>query len=193
MESRGVRVMKRGLLVVGGLALFVVGGFLVFAQFARLAMRSYRIPSSAMEPTLHCARPNVGCEARTADRILVPRWAPFWTPSRGQIIVFRTPPATVEKCGEGGKFVKRLIGLPGETVAERNGFVFIDGKALKEPYVAHRDRQSGTWHVPKDEYFFLGDNRPQSCDSRLWGSVPRGNLVGPLVAWYWPLDRIGLA
>jgi signal peptidase I len=192
MESGGERVVKRGLLGIGGLLLFAAGAVLVFSQFASLAMHSYRIPSSAMEPTLHCPRPGPGCEAGTADRVLVARWAPFWTPSRGQIIVFRTPRAALEKCGEGGKFIKRLIGLPGETVAERNGFVFIDGKPLREPYVKHRDTLSGSWHVPNGEYFFLGDNRAQSCDSRQWGGVPGGNLVGPLVAHYWPLARIGL-
>ncbi len=186
--------MKRGLLVVCGLALFVVGAFFVFSEFSSLAMHSYRIPSSAMEPTLHCARPGPGCEAGTSDRIYVARWAPFWTPSRGDIVVFQTPPRAVETCGEGGKFVKRLIGLPGETVSERNGFVFIDGHPLKEPYISagHRDTQSGTWHVPEGQYFFLGDNRAQSCDSRQWGSVPRGNFVGPYIARFWPFDRIGL-
>ena len=72
------------------------------------------------------------------------------------------------------------------------GLVKIGGKPLAEPYV-HADRRggvSGTWHVPKGEYFFMGDNRRLSCDSRQWGSVPRGNLIGPLVVTYWPPDRV---
>jgi signal peptidase I len=122
----------------------------------------------------------------------------FGNPSRGDIIVFKTPivngvDVAKEKCSEGGTFVKRLIGLPGETVSERSGFVFIDGKPLKEPYIAqgHRDTQTGTWHVPKGDYFFMGDNRNQSCDSREWGSVPRGNLIGTVFFVYWPPNRIG--
>jgi signal peptidase I len=190
-EPRGERVLRRSLQVVGGLLLFVVGAIVVLTQFANLAMRSYKIPSSAMEPTLHCAPPGPGCKASTDDRIFVPRVAPFWTPSRGDVVVFRSPPLTAEKCGEGGTFVKRLIGLPGETVSERIGRISIDGKPLREPYVRYPDTQNGTWHVAKGEYFFLGDNRAQSCDSRLWGGVPRDNLIGPVVAYYWPLDRIG--
>lgn len=184
-------MVKRGLQAVGGLLLFAVGALVVLTQFANLAMHPYKIPSSAMEPTLHCARPGPGCEASTDDRIFVPRFAPFWTPGRGDIVVFKTPPLAAEKCGVGGTFVKRLIGLPGETVSERSGRISIEGQPLNEPYVRHRDTQSGTWHVAKGEYFFLGDNRPQSCDSRLWGGVPRDNLIGPVVAYYWPLDRIG--
>jgi len=192
-DQRGERWLKRSLMVLGGVLLFAVGGLAVLPQFSHFAMHLYRIPSSAMEPALHCARPTPGCEAGTADRILVPRLLSFWTPSRGDIVVFRTPPLAAEKCGEGGTFVKRLVGLPGETVAERRGLVSVDGRPLNEPYVkrGRRDTESGTWQVPKGEYFFLGDNRAQSCDSRQWGSVPRDNLIGPVVAFYWPLDRIG--
>jgi signal peptidase I len=153
----------------------------------------YRIPSSSMEPTLHCARPGDGCRAGYSDRVLACRVClDLSSPTRGDIIVFKTPPEAAQKCGEGGTFVKRLIGLPGETVSERNGRVSIDGRPLKEPYVEYRDTQTGTWRVPKGEYFFLGDNRAQSCDSRQWGSVPRGNLIGTVFFRYWPPNRIGI-
>ena len=66
-------------------------------------------------------------------------------------------------------------------MTERSGRVFIDGKELKESYVQFPDAQSGTWHVPKSQYFFMGDNRPLSCDSRQWGSVPRANIIGKVV------------
>jgi signal peptidase I len=138
-------------------------------------------PSSAMEPTLHCARPAIGCEANVAGEIVVQE--PVTDPKRGDVIVFRTPPAAVERCGAGGKFVKRLIGLPGETVREQDGTVFINGKKLNEPYVkpGRRDHETGTWPVPKGEYFFMGDNRSQSCDSRRWGAVPRNALIGNVI------------
>ena len=155
----------------------------------------YRIPSSSMEPTLHCARPGQGCEARLSDRVLANRFLyHFRSPHRGEIIVFNTPKAAAEAaCNASGTFVKRLIGLPGETVSEKNGYIFINGKPLNEPYIKanRRDHQSGTWPVAKGHYFFMGDNRRESCDSRRWGSVPRSDLIGPVFAVYWPPQRIG--
>jgi len=154
-------------------------------------MTPYRIPSPSMEPALHCARPTAGCLAHFSDRGLACR-ACYWfsDPSRGDIVVFHAPK---DACGVGGTFVKRLIGLPGETVAERNGRVFVDGKRLREPYVQAkgRDDRTGTWHVPKGSYFFMGDNRSQSCDSRDWGPVRRSAIIGKLIVLYWPPERIG--
>jgi signal peptidase I len=155
----------------------------------------YRIPSSSMEPTLHCARPAQGCEAARSDRVLVNRLIfHLRDPRRGDVVVFKTPPETLEQCGAGGDFVKRLIGLPGETVSERNGRVFIDGRPLEEPYVtpSRRDTRTGGWTVPDGQYFMMGDNRNSSCDSRAWGSVPRENLIGTVFATYWPPSRISL-
>jgi signal peptidase I len=139
------------------------------------------VPSSSMEPTLHCARPNPGCEAAATDRVVVQSYNA--SPQRGDIIVFKTPPGAAEKCGAGGTFVKRLIGLPGETVSERAGYVYINDKKLNEPYIQNdrRDFETGTWKVPKGEYFAMGDNRLQSCDSRLWGSIPGANIMGRVV------------
>ena len=101
----------------------------------------YRIPSASMEPTLHCGRPGPGCEARFSDRVLANRFIyHFRKPRRGEIVVFNTPLAAKKECGEGGTFVKRLIGLPGDTVSERDGFVSINGRRLDEPYVTQRQR-----------------------------------------------------
>ena len=160
----------------------------------------YRIPSSSMEPTLHCARPGEGCEARFSDRVLANRFIyRFRDPHRGEIVVFNTPKAALRECGSGGTFVKRLIGLPGEVVHEdEKGFIWVDHRKLREPYISARRRDEDvtnreeTWHVPKGEYFFMGDNRGESCDSRRWGSVPRKNLIGPIFATYWPPSRISL-
>ena len=170
----------------------IIGAILIVLALKAWIVNPYRIPTSSMEPTLHCARPNLGCEAHFADRVLACRIClDFSSPSRGDVIVFNTPSEAARKCGEGGTFVKRLIGLPGETVTERAGYVFINGKPLKEPYVKHRDTNSGTWHVAKGDYFFMGDNRAESCDSRMWGSVPRGSLIGTVFFTYWPPNRIG--
>ena len=175
-------------------AVTIIGAILIVLALKQWIVNPYRIPSSSMEPTLHCARPGPGCQAHFSDRVLACRIClDFSSPSRGDIIVFKTPPAAAEKCGEGGTFVKRLIGLPGETVTEKAGFVYINGKPLKEPYIqkGRRDTQSGKWTVPKGQYFFMGDNRAQSCDSRQWGTVPRGNLIGEVFFVYWPPNRIG--
>jgi signal peptidase I len=168
--------------------------------------KPYRIPSASMEHTLHCARPGHGCEASMSDRVLVNRLAyDFGSPERGQIVVFKAPP-TANLCAPGDAgttFVKRLIGLPGETVREDDsGFIWTRRPGvtawtkLHERYVSSRSRLADskyfgqTWRVPQGGYFFLGDNRPDSCDSRVWGSVPRSALVGPVIFTYWPPLRI---
>jgi signal peptidase I len=168
--------------------------------------KPYRVPSSSMEPTLHCASAP-GCLGSSDDRILALRVEyDVESPQRGQIVVF-TAPAAASGCaaGDGGTtFVKRLIGLPGEAVHE-NGRGYISIKKpgartwtmLNEPYVTAQSRLSDgehfdkTWRVPKGDFFMLGDNRSGSCDSREWGPVPRANLIGPAVLRYWPPDRIG--
>jgi len=162
----------------------------------------YRIPSASMEPTLHCAHEHAGdgCEAGRSDRVLANRFIyRFRSPHRREIVVFNTPKAAKQDCGEGGTFVKRLIGLPGERVHEdADGFIWIDRHKLNEPYIsAHRRSQDTefrgeSWRVPRGEYFFMGDNRGQSCDSRRWGPVPRNDLIGPVFATYWPPTRISL-
>jgi signal peptidase I len=174
-------------------AVTIVGAVVAVLVLKTYVITPYRIPSASMEPTLHCARPTSSCTAQFSDRVLACRIClDFASPERGDIIVFRTPPEAEQKCGEGGTFVKRLIGLPGDTVSERGGEVFVNGRKLEEPYVEFRDTQSGTWHVPKGEYFFMGDNRAESCDSRQWGSVPRRDLIGTTVFRYWPPNRIGV-
>jgi signal peptidase I len=155
----------------------------------------YRIPSSSMEPTLHCAAPEVGCEAGTSDRVLANRFVyRFTDPERGDIVVFQTPPEADQLCpGPGGVFVKRLLGLPGDTLEIREGQLFVNGEPLPEPYVYGGDvgDDFGPVTVREGTYFMMGDNRFQSCDSREWGAVPRENLIGPVFARYWPIQRIG--
>jgi signal peptidase I len=121
----------------------------------------------------------------------------FGSPERGQIVVFTAPPAA-STCGAGDggtTFVKRLIGLPGEVVSERDGHVYIDGRRLDEPYVSPqlRDTRTQTWpRIEPGHYFFMGDDRIFSCDSREWGTVPRSNLIGRVILTYWPPNRISL-
>jgi len=155
----------------------------------------YRIPSSSMEPTLHCAKPAAGCEADFSDRVLANRFIyRFRSPHRGDIVVFEAPEAAARLCQGGGVYVKRLIGLPGDEISQRDGVVYVNGKKLDEPYVKPSERDTMTrsyGRVPPHHYFFMGDNRSASCDSRTWGTVDRSALIGPVFATYWPPQRIG--
>jgi signal peptidase I len=181
----------------------IVGAVAIVLAIKAWIVNPYRIPSSSMEPTLHCARPAQGCEANTSDRVLANRFIyRFRAPHRGEIVVFKTPSLAKQECGSEGTFVKRLIGLPGDVWAERNGFVYINGKKLNESYIRpdRRDTQTLTLsdipprstmtRIPKDMYLMMGDNRSSSCDSRRWGLVPKKNLIGPVFATYWPPSRI---
>lgn len=156
--------------------------------------KPYRIPSSSMEPTLHCAKPGPWCEGHYSDRVLVNRLVyRFEQPKRGQIVVFTAPEQAAQICGEAGTYVKRLIGLPGDRLSERNGVMYVNGRRLNEPYVprSYRDANTDAWpRVPPGHYFFMGDDRRHSCDSRSWGTVPRSSLIGPVLLTYWPPDRI---
>ena len=181
--------------------LTIAGAVVIVLALKMWVVNPYRIPSSSMEPTLHCAKPGLGCEAPGgffdgSDRVLANRFIyRFRNPKRGEIIVFKTPPQAQVRCGAGGTFVKRLIGLPGEVVSERDGYVYINGAQLQEPYIkaSRRDHEPPrTWtRIPKGYYFFMGDNRGASCDSRVWGPVPRTNLIGEVFFVYWPPTRIG--
>jgi signal peptidase I len=195
--SRSARVTLDWLLTIAGAILIVLA-------IKQWVVNPYRIPSSSMEPYLNCAKPGEGCLGDSSDRVLACRIClAFSDPSRGDVVVFNTPKAAKRDCGEGGVFVKRVIGLPGETVKEDDkGFIWIRGPnsriwhKLKEPYISTRAREVDTshhkqhWQVPAGDYFMMGDNRSQSCDSRTWGSVPRADLIGTVFFVYWPPDRI---
>jgi signal peptidase I len=149
----------------------------------------YRVPSSSMEPTLHCARPGVGCEGDQMGRVAAHPYGKD-EPARGDIVVFRTPRLALEACGAGGTYIKRVIGLPGEVWRERAGVVYIDGRKLDERYIQRerRDTESYTLgeipprgrytRIPPGMYALMGDNRAQSCDSRRWGLATRRSIIG---------------
>ncbi|MGN6378253.1 MAG: signal peptidase I [Gaiellales bacterium] len=158
-------------------------------------VKPYRIPSVSMEPTL-----------QVGDMVLVNRFIyRVHPPRRGDIVVFH-PPGTGQTPVRGARteasvnFIKRIIGLPGETIQIVRGTVLICAAphrachALHEPYVmAHRypGDNYGPYTVPKGDYFVMGDNRGNSDDSRVWGPLPRKNIIGEAFLIYWPLNRIG--
>jgi signal peptidase I len=180
-------------LIDWGLTLIIAAGAVLIFQ-AEVA-KPFRIPSPSMEPTLHCAKPTNGCRALVADRVIANRLVyRFQDPRRGEILVFKAPARVETACAAHGTFIKRLVGLPGEKVSMRNGYVFVNGVRLGEPYLrpGYRGGESGDWaRIPSGGYFVLGDNRTMSCDSRLWGVVPRDNIIGRAEVIYWPPGRVG--
>jgi len=180
------RTMVGWVVTLGAAVLFVLA-------FEAEVAQPFRVPTASMEPTLACAKPTEGCTASFNDRVLVAKIVyRFRDPQRGEIAVFDAPPAAARACAEGGTFLKRVIGLPGDVVSERNGLVFVNGRRLDEPYVpaGERDRITQSWpRLAPGRYFVMGDNRSSSCDSRTWGPVPRSAFIGPVVATYWPPSR----
>jgi signal peptidase I len=113
----------------------------------------------------------------------------FWkfnkSPRRFDIVIFRSPQ------GWGKDLIKRVIGLPGEKVSLKNGDVYIDGKILEEKHLMIKDQcDFGPVTVPEKSYFVMGDNRPDSNDSRYWGFLPEENILGKSLFTFWPLNRL---
>ncbi|MDD4238021.1 MAG: signal peptidase I [Desulfotomaculaceae bacterium] len=154
---------------------------LVFAVLLALGIRTYVaearwIPSESMLPTL-----------KIGDRLIIDKVSfHFSGISRGDMIVFEPPPAS--KLTD--VLIKRVIGLPGDTVAVKNGFVYINGQPLEEPYELEKPR--GDYKaitVPEDSLFVMGDNRNNSFDSRYWGVVPDELIIGKAVARFYPFSN----
>lgn len=153
----------------------IVLAFILAFIIKSLILQISYIPTGSMIPTLN-----------DGEAVLVVR-IPYYfrEPARGEIIVFKYP------LDPSKEYVKRLIGLPGDTVEIKHGKVYVNGKLLEESYIKRpSDDNYGPIKVPKDSYFVLGDNRPVSVDSRYWGFVPKKNLVGKAILLLWPPQRI---
>lgn len=146
----------------------------------QLVIDSRVIPSSSMEPTL-----------QIGQRLIVSKLAyNFHEPERGDIIVFHPP----NEPWDSTPFIKRIIGLPGETVEVQNNTVYINGQPLDEPYVKETIRYTmSKVTVPRNEYFVLGDNRNVSGDSHTGWTVPRENIIGKAWLTTWPPSAWGFA
>jgi signal peptidase I len=137
------------------------------------------IPTGSMLPTI-----------QLNDRVIVDKFyfKDFGHLTRGDIVVFTPPP----KAHATEDFIKRIIGLPGDTLEIRNHTTYINGKPLSEPYVLQpANNDFGPVTVPQGDVFVMGDNRNNSDDSRVWGFLPIKNITGRAIFRYWPLDRIG--
>lgn len=190
-----MRRILRDMLQTALLALFLFSGL-------QATVQNFRVEGSSMQPTL------------TEDQYLLvnkflyyrfdgarlARYIPFLEiesgetrfmfhpPERGEIIVFHYPKDTTRD------FVKRVIAVPGDTVEMRNGRVYVNGVIVEEPYLTapygRTDMAKQT--IGPEEYFVMGDNRPQSNDSRSWGTVPLSNVVGKAWFSYWPTSKADL-
>ena len=160
----------------------LLGAFVIAMILRQFIVQSSLVFSGSMIPTLQSATQN-----NYADRLIVNKLIyRFNDPQRGDIVLFHSP------YGDGKQYVKRLIGLPGETVEIRRGMVYINNKLLVISGVTIRRDYSNLNKqiIPKDHYFMLGDNRPNSADSRVWGFVPKSELIGEALFIYWPFNRI---
>lgn len=140
----------------------------------RFAIQSYHVEGPSMQPGLN-----------SNEYVVVNKVAyVLHGPERGDVIVFHYPLDTTQD------FIKRVVGLPGDTVHTDSAHIWVNGVQLSEPYISTASNPvAKTWQVPSDQYFVLGDNRPDSTDSRYWGFVPKNFIVGKAVIIYWPITN----
>lgn len=175
--STAGRALRNGLewiaIIVGALAVaFVVKTFLI---------QAFWIPSESMVPALN-----------VHDRVLVNKLSyHMHDVHRGDIVVFKRPP---QEAGDLAikDLIKRVIGLPGDTIEGREGHIYINGRRLREPYLRSdvRTENFGARKVPARGYFVMGDNRGNSKDSRYFGAIPRSLLVGRAFVRVWPVSDL---
>lgn len=159
----------------------VIPAVILFLIIHTFFLESRFVPSPSMVPTIE-----------VQDRFLSNKTA-YWFNKlqRYDIIIFK-PPARV---GSKDDFVKRVIGLSGETIKVQNGVVYINDKPLDEPYITP-DRapvaQFNAYTIPEGQVFVMGDNRNNSMDSRIWGPLPIENIKGKAWWRFWPVNRMGI-
>lgn len=192
------------------LAAIVVAALALALGIQAFLVKPYRIPSGSMLPTVHIDQ-----------RVLVNRIGmDFSSPHIGDIVVFHPPKNYTLGCADPNQgetqsgqdapqacevpwkqpssetFIKRVVGLPGDHLYISGGHVYRDGKRENDTYIVQCDGDAAcsfpkTITVPAGDYYMMGDNRPDSEDSRFWGPVPRAWIIGKAFLTYWPPDRIG--
>jgi signal peptidase I len=158
-------------------AIFVLAATVLFD----MAIPRSLVNGTSMEPTF-----------LDGERLVVSRLHYLSNPpKRGEIVVFNAV-----RPNDSAMLIKRVIGLPGETISLRDGDVYIDGQRLREPYTngpcTRMSCRQGVTVLGGDEYFIMGDNRNVSVDSRIFGPVPFDHIVGRVVLRFFPLDRVGI-
>jgi signal peptidase I len=167
--------VKVAAVALAGLALAGCGGAEDESSRAQAAEETLEVLGASMEPTLHCARPGVGCKSESEDEVAVKDETQI---ERREIVAFEVGRKAQSQCGAGGRFIKRVIGVAGDTVSIRDGAVYLNGRKLSEPYADGPTDGSGRYEVPSRHVFVLGDNRAQSCDSRVWGPLAVRRIIG---------------
>jgi signal peptidase I len=150
---------------------------LVIFLGVRFGVQTFRVEGFSMEPTLH------------SNQYLLVNKLSYMVgqPQRGDIVVFRFPQDPTRD------FIKRIVALPGEEVEVRAGVVYVDGKALTEPYILSKPHYPyPKKRVPENEFFVLGDNRNNSHDSHVWDFLPKEYLIGKAWVSYWPTQAWGV-
>ncbi len=168
----------------------IVGAIVVAVVVKTVFVQAFRIPSESMDPTL-----------LKGDRVLVNKLSyKLHDVHRGDVIVFNRPADLPAAPGDPDDLIKRVIGLPGDTVTARNGHVYVNDRKLDEPYLPPgtstltlRDEYSleRGIKVPKDEVLVMGDNRGNSQDGRVFGPIPEDSIVGRAFVIMWPFSRFG--
>ena len=156
----------------------VAAAFLLATGIKWWVVQPFYIPSGSMEPTL-----------QIGDRVLANKFVyRFSSPKRGDVVVFTSPES------DSTDLIKRVVATGGQTVMIRAGRVYVDGKALDEPYVAPADRDSYTLsapvRIPRGSVWLMGDNRANSSDSRVFGPRPVKDILGQAFCIYWPVQRV---
>jgi signal peptidase I len=164
--------------------ILLISFVLVFGFVRPVDASPFYVGSESMVPTLE-----------VWDRVLINKLAyDFEEPRRGDIVLFESPDGADEP------LIKRVVGLPGETLELRKGVLFINGEKVEEPYLERKPCARGMPKtcsfgpktVPQGHVFMMGDNRTNSLDSRFFGPVPEEDLIGPTLFRFWPPGRVGL-
>jgi signal peptidase I len=170
----------RRVLIEAGVTVLVA--VLLVTVVRTYAFESFKIPTGSMEPTLG-----------VYDRIEVQKAFFNWHDlHEGDIVVFSHPPLDTCPGSPGDDLVKRVIGLPGQTIYSSGNSVYVNGQLLAEPYLPPDDllmpaiaSRQHPYRIPAGEFYMLGDNRSDSCDSRFWGPIKASTIIGKVVLLFW--------
>jgi signal peptidase I len=159
---------------------------IVFVLVQLFVAQPYQVQQESMENTL------MPSQYVLVDK-LTPRFDPY---HRGDIVVFN-PPANWQEDPTGTPYIKRIIGIPGDTVEISDGQVFVNGSQLDEPYLFENQPTEATgtnlsWTLKDNQYFVMGDHRAASQDSRVFGPITKESIIGRAWLRYWPMDQFGV-
>jgi len=165
------------------LAQVVIFAVSIFLFVYLLVLQPHKIKGASMEPNFHDG------EYILTDKVSYR----LGNPNRGDVIVFKAPPADKDE------FIKRIVGLPGETVRIEQGKLYVDDRVIEEKYIEEKAvtrsgqfaKENKTITIPADSYFVLGDNRDHSLDSRSLGLISRDKITGRAWIIYWPVSEVG--